>query len=81
MKKTILWLHGGNKEEISWEVGIDIYTLPCKNRHLIRPTVEHRELHPILFHDLYGKKPKKRVDIGMCITDSLGYTAVSNTTL
>ena len=43
--------------------------------------VEHRELYSIFHNDLYGKKKsKQRMNVCICVSDSLCYTAESNTT-
>ena len=57
---------------IHWEVGIGtyalVYTQPIKSQ---RPTVQNRELYPIPCENLYGKRIWKRIDVWICITESL----------
>ena len=45
------------------------------------PAVEHRELYPIFCDNLYEKRIWKRIDMGICITESLCCTAEMITTL
>jgi len=45
------------------------------------PAAEHRELRPIFYDNLYGKRKGKRMDVCICITESLCCTAEIITTL
>ena len=45
------------------------------------PTVQHRELYSIFYNNLDGKRIWKRMDICMCITESLCCTPETNTRL
>ena len=73
------WGWGG----INWEIGIDIYTpLYIKlitNKNLLYSTENSTQYSVMVYMGKESKK--KRVDIGICITDSLCCTPETNTTL
>ena len=66
---------------INWETGIDMYTLlyikQMTNKDL--PSTGNSTQYSVMTH--MGKESKKRVDICICITDSLCCTPATNTTL
>ena len=65
------WREGGGGGGKNWEIGIDIYTLICikwiTNKNLLYKKI--------------NKIQKKRMDICICITESLCCTPETNTTL
>ena len=67
---------------INWESGIAIYTLlyikQITNKNLLYSTGNSTQ-YPLM--NFMGIESIKRVDICICITDSLCYTAETNTTL
>ena len=77
MQKTNLWLWGqGGRDKL--DIGIGISTL------LYIKQITHKDPlystgNSTQYNDLYGKESKK--DVGICITDSLCYTAEINPTL
>ena len=62
-----------------WDGRMHTSIFKIDNQH--GPAIEHRELYLILCNDLYGKRTLKRVDICICITESLCCTPDTNTTL
>ena len=67
---------------INWETGIDIYTVlyikPKTNKNLLYSTGNSTQYSVMAY---MGKESKNRVDICICITDSLCCTPKTNTTL
>ena len=67
---------------INCEIGIDKYTLlyikQITNKNLLYSTANSTQYSLMAS---IGKEPKKRVDICICVTDSLYCTAETNTTL
>ena len=69
---------------INWEIGVDIYTVlyiyvkQITNKYPLY-SIGNSTQHAVMAYT--GKESKKRVDICICITDSLCYTAETNTTL
>ena len=65
---------------INWEIGIDLYTLPCvkqtTNGNLLDSTGNSTQCD-----GLNGKEIQKRVDACIHIADSLCCTAATNTIL
>ena len=65
------WREGGGGGGKNWEIGIDIYTLICikwiTNKNLLYKKI--------------NKIQKQRMDICICITESLCCTPETNTTL
>ena len=83
MQKTNLWLPGGKMGGgINWKIGIDIYTLlyikQITNKDLQYSTGNSTQYFVMAY---MGKGSKKRVDICICITDSVCCTLETNTTL
>ena len=77
--KWIMW--GG----ISWETGIDIYTLlyikQITNNNLLYSTGNSTQYSVMAFMGKESRKKKNRVAICICTTDSLCCTPEINTTL
>ena len=69
---------------MNWEIGTDIYTLLCiqwiTNENLLYSTGHSIQCSVMAYIGKETKK-KKRVDIGIRITDSLCCTPETNTTL
>ena len=67
---------------INWEIGIDIYTLlyikEITNKDLLYSTGNSTQYSVMAY---MGKESKKRMDICICITDSLCCTPETNTAL
>ena len=65
---------------INWDVGMDIHTPQymkyITNKDLLCTTRNSTQLSVTTY---MGKEYKKRVDICVCITDSLCYTVAANT--
>ena len=84
MQKTNLWLPGGGGRRgwTNWEIGIDIYTLQyikqITNKDLLYSTGNSTQYSVMAY---MGKDSRKRVNICICITDSLCCTPETNTTL
>ena len=57
------------------------HTTICKIGNQQGPTVQDMELYPIFFNNLYEKRIWKRMNICICITESLCCTPETNTTL
>ena len=70
---------------INWETGIDTYTLlyvkRVTNKNLLYSTGNSIQYSVMAYMGKDSKKKKKRVDICICITDSLCCTPETNTTL
>ena len=81
MQKTNLWLPGDGGGGINWKIRIDIYILlyikQITNKDLLYSTGNPTQ-YPVM---AYMGKESKRVDICICIIDSLCYTPETNTTL
>ena len=73
---------GGRRGGLNWEAGTDIYTLlyikQITNKNLLYNT-ENSTQYSVMTY--MGIESKKKVDICICITDSLCCTAETNTTL
>ena len=74
MQKTNLWSPGGKggRGGINWKTGVDIYTLlyieQITNKDLLYSTGNSTQYSVMAY---VGKESKKRVDIRICLTDSL----------
>ena len=71
-----------SRGEINWETGIDIYML-LYIKQIISKDLQYSTGNSTQYSvtACTRKESKKRVDICICITDSLCYTAETNTTL
>ena len=65
---------------LNWEIGTDLYTLPCMNQlsKLMR-TYHSTGDCPVLCGDLNGKDLLRREDVCVCVADSLRCTAETDT--
>ena len=63
---------------VDTEVNILLYIKYIDNQQ--RPTVYHKELYSVFCNNLYGKRICKRMNICICITESLCCTSETNTT-
>ena len=81
-RKQTYGYQGGRGGGINWEFGIDIYPLLyiklLTNKNLLYSTGNSTQYSVMTY---IGIEYKKRVDICICITDSLRCTAETNITL
>ena len=66
---------------INQELGMNIHTLLYMRDDQQRPTVQHKNFYPIFWDNLYEKRFLERMNIYVCVTESLCYTPETNTTL
>ena len=82
--KTDLWLPKGKREcgerDKSGD-GMNIHTLLYMRDDQQKPTVQHKKFYPIFWDNLYEKRILERMNICVCVTESLCCTPETNTTL
>ena len=66
---------------INQELGMNIHTLLYMRDDQQRPTVQHKKFYPIFWDNLYEKRILERMNVYVCVTESLCCTPETNTTL
>jgi len=75
-----LMVNKGKRGGINWETGIDIYTL-LYIKQITNKDLLYSEGNSIFCNDPHGKRILKRVDIWLCIAESLCCTPHTNNTV
>ena len=72
--KTIIKLPKAGSNRVGvWDW--HIYTVVYRTIGQQGPAVKYKELYPIFYDNLYGNRILKRIDVFICITESLCCTA------